>query len=284
MARTIEMALRSILEQVDPNNYEIVLVDDGSKDNSVQIVKKLQQEFTNLRLICLERDPGRKVGLTMNASVQQARGKYALLHLDCDDITAPHIQDFVTIFHKIEKGINKNFLLQGHPIKMAKRDFLLSIGPYQNIYRGQDRDLRNRLIAKNALIVLAHKSLKTVLPDALPNRIKRIFYYNFNLIENEFRYYKKQSLGSYIWSQFKSKSRLKTIILRTVLATPAWLKSKVKSDVLVPNAILMSSKEIENYEKKHKGTYEEIMKKMNQPVTWGDLSPNSKEIFSSCSS
>ena len=96
MASTLEKALRSILEQIDPDSYEVVLVDDGSKDNSVEIVKSMQKKFSNLKLVCLERDFNRKLGFTRNISVQEANGEYVLLHLDCDDITAPNIQDFVT--------------------------------------------------------------------------------------------------------------------------------------------------------------------------------------------
>ena len=39
MARTLKSVLRSILDQID-RKYEVVLVDDGSKDNSVEIAKK----------------------------------------------------------------------------------------------------------------------------------------------------------------------------------------------------------------------------------------------------
>ena len=111
MARTLGKALRSIFEQINPERYEVVLVDDGSNDNSVEVVRALQKEFSNLKLVCLKRDPKRKLGFTRNISIQEANGKYVLLHLDCDDITAPHIQDFVTIFHKIERGMKTDFVL-----------------------------------------------------------------------------------------------------------------------------------------------------------------------------
>jgi hypothetical protein len=40
---------------------------------------------------------------------------------------------------------------------MAKRDFLLLHGPFKNIYRGEDRDLYQRLSLTNQWITLTHK-------------------------------------------------------------------------------------------------------------------------------
>ena len=40
---------------------------------------------------------------------------------------------------------------------MAKRDFLLSKGPFKNIYRGEDRDLYQRLSLTNQWITLSHE-------------------------------------------------------------------------------------------------------------------------------
>ena len=50
MSDTIERALKSVLNQLD-NRYEVLVVDDGSSDNSVEIVSKLCKEFDILRLI-----------------------------------------------------------------------------------------------------------------------------------------------------------------------------------------------------------------------------------------
>ena len=274
MARTIERALRSVLEQVPPPHYEVVLIDDGSKDNSVQIIKKLQQEFSHLRLILLKRNSKRKLGLTRNISIQEANGEYVLLHLDCDDITAPHIQDFVTIFHKIEKIINKDFLLQGNPINMGKRDFLLSIGPYQNIFRGQDRDLWKRLRADDALVKLNHKSFKTYLPRTISDRIKRSFYYTFNIIENDFRLDPSLSLGRFLCNQFKRKG-FRFVILRLSLAPFAWLSSRLtKHAPLIPNNVSPLAKN--TFDGK---SYPQIMKELQLPVIWNNLTPKAKDFF-----
>ena len=274
MARTIEAALRSILEQIDPKNYEVVLVDDGSKDDSVQIVKKLQQDFSCLRLICLKRDSKRKLGLTRNISIKEAKGEYVLLHLDCDDITAPHIQDFVTIFHKIEKNFRKDFLLSGDPINMGKRDFLLSIGPYQNILRGEDRDLWSRLRDQNALIKLNHKSLKTRLPHTFSERIKRFFYYTFNIIENDFRLNPSLSFWSFLCHQFKHK-KFKFIIARISIAPFAWISFHLRNkETLIQRKTPLQEKKTNCIK-----SYPQTMEGLSLPTTWHDLSPNAKNIF-----
>ena len=45
--KTIERAVESILKQTYPN-FEIIIVDDCSKDNSVQVVEKIQDERIKL--------------------------------------------------------------------------------------------------------------------------------------------------------------------------------------------------------------------------------------------
>ena len=44
MGRTIEIALKNILDQLN-SEFEVILVDDGSTDKSIEIVKKLRIIF-----------------------------------------------------------------------------------------------------------------------------------------------------------------------------------------------------------------------------------------------
>ena len=64
---------------------EIIVVDDGSTDGSVSIVKALAEQDTRIRLIIGEH---RGVSVTRNIGVRAATGEY-ITFLDCDDICPP---------------------------------------------------------------------------------------------------------------------------------------------------------------------------------------------------
>lgn len=62
-------------------NYEIVLVNDGSRDNTLAVVHKLAQKHKNLRVIDLSRNYGREIAMT--AGLDQSVGDYVVL-MDSD--------------------------------------------------------------------------------------------------------------------------------------------------------------------------------------------------------
>ena len=174
MGKQIGEALRSVLSQID-HNYEMVVVDDGSKDNSINILEELKIEFTNLRTIYLPRDKRRNLAETRNISVENAKGDYCILHIDCDDIWEPYIQDFVKVFHALESIHVKPFLLSGQQINMGKRQFLLDNGPYKNGHMLEDRDMWNRFYNLDALIFLDHVIFRTRMPLTLKQSLKKKF-------------------------------------------------------------------------------------------------------------
>ncbi|MBW8638154.1 glycosyltransferase [Hoeflea sp. WL0058] len=62
--------------------HELIIVDDGSTDNSPQIVKELQREVPTIRYISLGVNLG--AGVARNRGLKEASGKY-LLFFDADD-------------------------------------------------------------------------------------------------------------------------------------------------------------------------------------------------------
>lgn len=75
----INKCIDSILGQVY-TNYEIVIIDDMSTDNSVNLIK----EYNDSRIKLIELDKKAFNGGARNIGVENATGKY-ILFLDCDD-------------------------------------------------------------------------------------------------------------------------------------------------------------------------------------------------------
>ena len=76
----VEKAIRSVLEQTYPH-YELIVVNDGSKDNSAVIAEELLKGVPNVRLINQE---NAGVAVARNNGVTQAKGDY-ICFLDADD-------------------------------------------------------------------------------------------------------------------------------------------------------------------------------------------------------
>ncbi len=157
MADTLEKSLRSVLNQIN-EDYEVVVVDDGSNDKSVSIIKELQLEFSSLRSIFLDRDVNRKLGFTRNISIQEALGEWCIFHIDTDDLIGPHIMEFMNGISLLDGALEgKEVLYSGQQIHVARKKFLLKEGPFNNLYRGEDRDLYMRLFKQEAWLIIEHK-------------------------------------------------------------------------------------------------------------------------------
>jgi len=280
MADTLEQSLTSIAAQLD-ERFEIIVVDDGSNDNSHEVIEKIAIKFPFIRLIKLQRDVNRRLGITRNVSIENAKGTYVLLHLDCDDVYGPYIKDFCEAFLQIEKANNKNFLLSGQHIQMARKDFLLSHGPYRNIFRGEDRDLWARLSIENAYIPFDHTDFVLRLPKSTKEKLKRVFIYTWDHMQNDFRAGSSLSkFYKYEFKRFSNEAKLsrKLIIYRLLIALPAWLSAQF----MEPLETITSAKTPEEmilYRETVRGTVKSLIERTGGFVDWTKLSSEGKKIF-----
>lgn len=89
--RFIEETVRSVMNQTI-KDIEIICVNDCSKDNSVDIIKKLQKE--DKRIILLENETNLKVSQTRNKGINFAKSDWIAL-LDADDKWEPNFLEKV---------------------------------------------------------------------------------------------------------------------------------------------------------------------------------------------
>ena len=96
--RYLEQCIESVLVQ-DYQNYELILVDDGSPDNSIDICTKYAKQYSNI--VFVHKING---GLSdaRNVGIKIARGEY-LMFLDSDDYW-----EGTSILSDLQKIINEN--------------------------------------------------------------------------------------------------------------------------------------------------------------------------------
>ncbi len=87
-AHLLSRAIKSVLSQT-LDNLELIVIDDGSTDETVSIVREIQDE--RVRLIHFEANHG--IGRGRNAGVEAARGDF-IAFIDSDDLWLPGKLEF----------------------------------------------------------------------------------------------------------------------------------------------------------------------------------------------
>jgi glycosyltransferase involved in cell wall biosynthesis len=276
--KTIEQSLRSVLGQLD-DNFEVVVIDESS-DMSVEILEQLKKEYPSiLKPFYYGKNPLGGVGSARNESIRRASGQYCIIHIDCDDVWEPHIKDFVSVFLEIEKNYNKPFLLAGHQLNMARKDFLLSIGPYQNVKHGEDRDLWMRLAKTNQYMPIDHVVFfERMKLDNIVHKTKAIKRTYWS-IGDEIRG------GKNFWKTFLEMFQthphlsLTMRISRVLFYLPAYFQNRTNSKI-DQSLYFTSSIDWNNYKIAKFGTFIEISKIWGFSSTLDFLhDPVAKEIF-----
>lgn len=97
----IKNTLLSIQDYISSNkiNAEIIVVNDGSKDSTVEVVKSYQNKISNLKIIDLEKNCGK--GAAVKQGVIASRGKL-ILFTDADNSTP------IEEFGKLQKKLLEN--------------------------------------------------------------------------------------------------------------------------------------------------------------------------------
>jgi glycosyltransferase involved in cell wall biosynthesis len=98
--------ITTVLQQTE-YDYEVILINDGSKDNTLSVIKQLQQQDAHIRVVNLSRNFGKEAALT--AGIDLARGE-VLIPIDAD------LQDPPELIHDfLEKW------REGYDVVVAKR-------------------------------------------------------------------------------------------------------------------------------------------------------------------
>lgn len=154
-ARYLNRCIRSCINQ-SFNDYEIIIIDDNSNDNSHKILKQASKNFDKLKVYYNNVNIG--LGASCARGVSVARGKY-IVRVDADDYIS---EDFLKILYSyasfnnshavacdyFEVDFNENILgrfsQKEVPIAcgiLFRTDILEAIGSYNNLRRDEEKDL-----------------------------------------------------------------------------------------------------------------------------------------------
>ena len=178
---TIEKCLKSVLKQ-SYQNYEVIVIDDCSADNSLSIIKEFKSKFRRFRILSNPQNSG--ASITRNNGIKLAKGKYiAFLDSDCYPV-ATWLQEGVDFMEK-EKDISAI----GGNVYYYKRNILSAL--YHITMLGGQK--KKKIIKKNrlgSLNVLIRKNVLDSTDKWFDHDLKRShdveFFFRLNQEGNNF--------------------------------------------------------------------------------------------------
>jgi glycosyltransferase involved in cell wall biosynthesis len=108
-AHLIGRSIQSVLDQTY-RDFEIIVVDDGSTDNTEEIVKR----FNDDRIRYIKHDTNRGAGAARNTGIKAARGKYIAFHDSDDECLPEKLEKHIKVFETVppEVGVVYSDMLQ----------------------------------------------------------------------------------------------------------------------------------------------------------------------------
>ncbi len=152
-------SIESILKQTY-DNFEFIIVDDGSTDNSWQIIKDYAKEDSRIKSFKNKKNLG--VSVTSNFAISKTKGKY-IARMDADDVSFP------TRFKK-----QLNFL--------QKNKDTIAVGGQCIVI-----DEQNQIIGRKRFPT-KHEKLKKMIFKAVPIQQPSLMI-NTSLLPNDFNWY-----------------------------------------------------------------------------------------------
>lgn len=98
-SKYIQKSLDSAIHQ-DFKNYEIVIIDNKSTDNTLQIVEDIIKKNPNHSIRIIKHPINKGLGASKNTAIDNAKGKY-LFFMDSDDLIEPNT--LTVLYDKIKQ-------------------------------------------------------------------------------------------------------------------------------------------------------------------------------------
>jgi len=162
-AALLERSINSVINQ-SFSEWELLVVDDGSNDNTFEVIKKFQEKLINIRYL---RHSNRKLPITLNIGIQASCGKFITFLGSDDEYLPSHLQlrieylrnnQNVDLIHGGVKIIGNPFVKdkEEHTKKihlrncviggtfLGKRSLFVQLNGFKNIHYSEDSEFFER--------------------------------------------------------------------------------------------------------------------------------------------
>lgn len=144
-----EMFLSDTIKSVQNQtykNWEMLLVDDCSKDNSAQIIKEFQKYDDRIKYIKLEKNSGASV--SRNTGIKNAKGRF-IAFVDSDDIWKPEKLE-VQVKYMLENNLGFTFTSYRYMKEDGELTNKVAKAPSKINYNGL---LKNTIIGCSTVVI-----------------------------------------------------------------------------------------------------------------------------------
>lgn len=175
----IEKCLKSLLAQTY-KDLEILVIDDGSKDNSSDVVRQLQLDDQRIKLICQE---NQGVSSARNKGIEMSKGQY-IVFVDSDDYVESNYVETLLDLYEEERG------------DVAISNYVIN----HDVIDVQDQDVVEKFDSKTAIInmLLANKFDSCVCCKLISAELAKsnLFRKDLVIAEDLYFYYKNIFIAS----------------------------------------------------------------------------------------
>ena len=143
IATRIRKSLDSLLKYINEEEWEIVVVDNRSKDGTYEILEEYASKFKNFKMVSKRCKRGRG----RNIAYKNSEGKYIIV-VDFDTIYYKQWYDLIKAYNEWE-GRDK-YALHSMFLGIYPRHLIEEVGGWRNLQLGEDFDMWWRLIQIDA--------------------------------------------------------------------------------------------------------------------------------------